>query len=314
MRRLLVNTARPFIFSTAPPPPVGRRRRGRARSCSRPSRELVERLRANAATLRGGARRRGPRRRRLDGPRSCRSRSARPAPTMELCERALERGVFAQGIRPPTVPEGTSRLRFTVMATHRAGASCERRRGLVGAAAPRARHRRRAGGRARSPSARRARRRGHLRHRHRDRGRQDRRRGGDRPDPGRRGPPRRRLQAGRDRPRRDAGRAEPDHELLRRAAGSDADRRRDRALPLRPAGLPPPGARRWPARRSTRRAARGGRARGRGRRRCSSARASAACWCRWRPATWSATSPSTSAYPLVIARRARASARSTTPC
>jgi 7-keto-8-aminopelargonate synthetase-like enzyme len=39
-------------------------------------------------------------------------------PTMALCERALERGVFAQGIRPPTVPEGSSRLRFTVMATH----------------------------------------------------------------------------------------------------------------------------------------------------------------------------------------------------
>src|SRR5206468_2311263 len=39
-------------------------------------------------------------------------------PTMDLCERALERGVFAQGIRPPTVPEGSSRLRFTVMATH----------------------------------------------------------------------------------------------------------------------------------------------------------------------------------------------------
>jgi 7-keto-8-aminopelargonate synthetase-like enzyme len=38
--------------------------------------------------------------------------------TMALCERALERGVFAQGIRPPTVPEGSSRLRFTVMATH----------------------------------------------------------------------------------------------------------------------------------------------------------------------------------------------------
>ena len=37
---------------------------------------------------------------------------------MELCEKALERGVFAQGIRPPTVPEGSSRLRFTVMATH----------------------------------------------------------------------------------------------------------------------------------------------------------------------------------------------------
>jgi 7-keto-8-aminopelargonate synthetase-like enzyme len=39
---------------------------------------------------------------------------------MELCERLLEGGVFAQGIRPPTVPAGSSRLRFTVMATHSA--------------------------------------------------------------------------------------------------------------------------------------------------------------------------------------------------
>jgi 7-keto-8-aminopelargonate synthetase-like enzyme len=38
---------------------------------------------------------------------------------MALCERILEQGVFAQGIRPPTVPEGSSRLRFTVMSTHR---------------------------------------------------------------------------------------------------------------------------------------------------------------------------------------------------
>jgi 7-keto-8-aminopelargonate synthetase-like enzyme len=37
---------------------------------------------------------------------------------MRLCEQALERGVFAQGIRPPTVPAGSSRLRLTVMATH----------------------------------------------------------------------------------------------------------------------------------------------------------------------------------------------------
>ncbi|MGB7951255.1 MAG: 8-amino-7-oxononanoate synthase [Candidatus Binatia bacterium] len=42
-----------------------------------------------------------------------------PTRCMKLSEAALERGVFAQGIRPPTVPPGTSRLRITVMATHR---------------------------------------------------------------------------------------------------------------------------------------------------------------------------------------------------
>ena len=38
--------------------------------------------------------------------------------TMGVCRAALERGIFAQGIRPPTVPAGTGRLRLTVMATH----------------------------------------------------------------------------------------------------------------------------------------------------------------------------------------------------
>jgi 7-keto-8-aminopelargonate synthetase-like enzyme len=37
---------------------------------------------------------------------------------MRFSERLLEKGVFAQGIRPPTVPPGTSRLRITLMATH----------------------------------------------------------------------------------------------------------------------------------------------------------------------------------------------------
>src|ERR1051325_4994353 len=37
---------------------------------------------------------------------------------MIFSDRLLESGVYVQGIRPPTVPEGTSRLRVTAMATH----------------------------------------------------------------------------------------------------------------------------------------------------------------------------------------------------
>ncbi len=38
--------------------------------------------------------------------------------TMAVAHAILQRGVFAHGIRPPTVPEGTSRIRVTPMATH----------------------------------------------------------------------------------------------------------------------------------------------------------------------------------------------------
>ncbi len=38
--------------------------------------------------------------------------------TMIVAAALLQRGVFAHGIRPPTVPDGTSRIRVTPMATH----------------------------------------------------------------------------------------------------------------------------------------------------------------------------------------------------
>ena len=41
-----------------------------------------------------------------------------PSAAMRMCEEAIERGVFAQAIRPPSVPAGTSRLRLTAMASH----------------------------------------------------------------------------------------------------------------------------------------------------------------------------------------------------
>jgi glycine C-acetyltransferase/8-amino-7-oxononanoate synthase len=128
----LVNRARPFVFSTAPPPPaIGAAAAALELLLDEP--ELVDRLQANAATLRAGLAAEG-----LPAGRS--SSQIVPLevgdaePTMELCELILERGVFAQGIRPPTVPEGSSRLRFTVMASHSAD-ELERAAKLVGAAA-----------------------------------------------------------------------------------------------------------------------------------------------------------------------------------
>jgi 8-amino-7-oxononanoate synthase len=113
---LLVNAARPFIFSTAPPPPaLGAAAMALELLETEP--ERVERLRRGADALRSALAAEG-----LSPTRSSTQivpvEVGETGSTMELCERALERGVFAQGIRPPTVPEGTSRLRFTVMATH----------------------------------------------------------------------------------------------------------------------------------------------------------------------------------------------------
>jgi glycine C-acetyltransferase/8-amino-7-oxononanoate synthase len=41
-----------------------------------------------------------------------------PAPTMKITERLLEKGIFLQGVRPPTVAAELCRLRATVMAGH----------------------------------------------------------------------------------------------------------------------------------------------------------------------------------------------------
>jgi 8-amino-7-oxononanoate synthase len=128
----LLNTARSFIFSTAPPPPsVAASLAALELLESHPHR--VERLAQNAATLRTALAAEGL----AVGGSSTQIVPVEVGDTaraMELCERVLERGVFAQGIRPPTVPEGRSRLRLTVMATHRAG-ELERAAKLVGAGA-----------------------------------------------------------------------------------------------------------------------------------------------------------------------------------
>ncbi len=116
LRELLVNVARSFIFSCALAPPQV--------AAAHAALDLVrrepwrrERLQANAARLRAGL--------------AARDVATHPSTThivpvvvganeaaMAVCERLLERGFYAQGIRHPSVPEGTARLRLTPMATH----------------------------------------------------------------------------------------------------------------------------------------------------------------------------------------------------
>ncbi len=112
----LLNTARSFIFSTAPPPPALAAARA-ALELLEAEPERVERLGSNAAALRQALAAEGLA---VGGSQTqiVPLEVGEAGPTMELCELLLERGVFAQGIRPPTVPAGSSRLRFSVMATH----------------------------------------------------------------------------------------------------------------------------------------------------------------------------------------------------
>ena len=111
MVRYLINTARSLIFSTAPgPPAVAGALAALELLQERPHR--VERLRSAARTLRRALADRG-----LPGGKTSEMHivplivgDERAA--MRLCQEAIERGVFAQAIRPPTVPAGTSRLRW----------------------------------------------------------------------------------------------------------------------------------------------------------------------------------------------------------
>jgi 8-amino-7-oxononanoate synthase len=116
--RYLINAARSLIFSTAPPPPaVAGALAALEILQERPHR--VQRLRSNARALRLALAEQG-------FPVADSEMHIVPLivgeerEAMGLCQAALERGVFAQAIRPPTVARGTSRLRLAVMASHTA--------------------------------------------------------------------------------------------------------------------------------------------------------------------------------------------------
>ena len=116
MAKYLINTARTLIFSTALPPPAAAGARA-ALDLLREQPERVDKLQRNARVMREALNAEGL------GTGDSETQivplvvgDARNALT--ACERALAEGIFAQAIRPPTVAEGTSRLRLAVMASH----------------------------------------------------------------------------------------------------------------------------------------------------------------------------------------------------
>ena len=118
VREYLVNTARSFIFTCAvAPPALGAAREALRIAALEPERRKL--LLERAEQLRSGLRAAG-----YDTAAS--ATQIVPAivgendAVMRLCDAALERGVYAQGIRHPSVPHGSARIRFTPTCAHTA--------------------------------------------------------------------------------------------------------------------------------------------------------------------------------------------------
>ncbi len=118
MRDYFINKARSFIFSTALPPPVIAASL-EALSIIREEPNRRQQLWRHVAFLKD----------QWGHQAGCYTGASPICPivigseeaTMLTCEQLLKQGIYVQGIRPPTVPPGTSRLRLTLMASHTLG-------------------------------------------------------------------------------------------------------------------------------------------------------------------------------------------------
>ena len=117
-RDYLINRCRPFIFATAlPPAVVGAALAGL--ELIRPPSEVRERLRSNMRLMRSRLAQHGL---------GCGQGQTSIFPVLlgseeralEVSQRLLDRGFLVAAIRPPSVPQGASRLRITVTASHSA--------------------------------------------------------------------------------------------------------------------------------------------------------------------------------------------------
>ena len=116
MSQYLVNCARTFIFSTAPPPALAVAAR-EALALLRERPQLPRLLQSNSDVLRRSLREHG-----FDTGESethiIPLLFGEPGTATAVSEGALANGVLVSAIRPPTVPSGTSRLRLVPMSAH----------------------------------------------------------------------------------------------------------------------------------------------------------------------------------------------------
>ena len=116
MKELLINRSRALIYSTAPPPPaLGAAMGALALLAAHPALPTI--LLNRAALFRGLLERAGL--------NTLNSQSqivpvlmGSNAKALDLSRRLRERGILAIAIRPPTIPQGSARLRFSITLAH----------------------------------------------------------------------------------------------------------------------------------------------------------------------------------------------------
>jgi 8-amino-7-oxononanoate synthase len=118
--KLLMQRARSFVFTTALPVPVVAAAEAAVAWLATPEgAERRHRLASASARVRAALRQLG-----LATPAAAehiiplRVAGGGPVEALAVTELLLERGLYVQAIRPPTVPAGTSRLRLSLTATH----------------------------------------------------------------------------------------------------------------------------------------------------------------------------------------------------
>ena len=118
MIQYLINVARPFMFATALPPAIAAAAAAALAVIQREP-ERRTRLWSNRQRLFKGMQQLGCRMTPTVSP-ILPILVGEAAAASALAERLLAHGVYATAIRPPTVPNGTSRMRFTVTSEHTA--------------------------------------------------------------------------------------------------------------------------------------------------------------------------------------------------